>query len=260
MLLEYLFLLILGLVFGSFVTAISWRIPREISFVKGRSICPNCRNKISWYDNIPLLSYIILGGKCRNCKIRISFRYPLIEMATALGFVAIFYFTNTFGGLTLQSISDVFTLVLYLVVFLILLTIFIIDLGHQIIPDSLTFAGILVIGFYLLLTASNSIFNVAFSGFLAAAFLLFVHLVTKGKGMGLGDVKFAVLGGMIVSLKLMPIWLFLSFLTGATVGIILILIGKAKMKTKIAFGPFLTLGIALTLAFGNNIIRLIGLE
>ncbi len=260
MLLGYLFLFVLGLVFGSFITALSWRIPREISFVKGRSVCPNCRNKISWYDNIPLLSYIILGGKCRNCKKQISLRYPLIEIATALGFIVIFYFANTFKGLTLQSVNDVFTLTFYLVIFLILLTIFIIDLGYQIIPDSLTFAGISVTFFYLLLTASNSIFNVVFSGFLAATFLLFVHLVTKGKGMGLGDVKFAVLGGMITGLKLMPAWLFLSFLTGAAVGIILILIGKAKMKTKIAFGPFLILGIALTLAFGNNIIRLIGLE
>jgi prepilin signal peptidase PulO-like enzyme (type II secretory pathway) len=250
LLLEYILLFILGIIFGSFISAVSWRIPNGMSFVRGRSVCPNCRNNIRWYDNIPLLSYLVLGGKCRKCKEKISIRYPAIELATGLGFPAILYFIDVTG---------VITLVYILLMFLILLTIFIIDLEHQIIPDSLVFLGLFITLIYSLSINNYSLFIILFSGFLGASFLMFIHLITRGKGMGLGDVKFAVLGGMIMNLKLLPLWLLLSFLTGAIAGIILILSGKAKMKTKIAFGPFLILGIVLTFAFGNNIMNLLGL-
>ncbi len=257
----YLILFMLGLVFGSFVSAISWRIPRGISFVKGRSVCPNCRKEIRWYDNIPLFSFVILGGKCRNCKSKISLRYPVIELAAGIGFVALLYFPPTFKGLTLQGVYSVgatATLAFYLVIFLILLTIFVIDLEQQIIPDSLVFFGTGLVVLFLLFTNSSLLFPVLLSGFLASSFLLLIHLITKGKGMGLGDVKFAILGGAIVGLKLMPVWLLLSFLTGAVVGIILIVFKRAKMKTKIAFGPFLIIAIGLTLIFGDNIMKLLG--
>lgn len=253
---------ILGLIFGSFVSAISWRIPRGMSFVKGRSICPKCRQNIRWYDNIPLFSYLFLGGRCRKCKKKISVRYPLIELFTAIGFVLIF---STFKGLPLQGVYSVsiFTfisiLILSLIVFLILETIFIIDLENQIIPDTLVFFGMSVVLLFLLFTSPHLLFPSLLSGFLSALFLLLIYLITKGRGMGLGDVKFAIFGGMITGLKLMPVWLFLSFLTGAVTGIILILVGRAKMKTKIAFGPFLILGIGLALLFGNNILEVTGL-
>lgn len=249
-----LFLLfLLGLVFGSFVSAISWRIPKEISFIKGRSICPKCKEKISWYDNIPVISYLILNGRCRNCKKHISPRYPLIELASGFGFVLIYYYWF------LQSSQPLLSLVLMLMIFIILLTIFVIDLEHQIIPDSLIFTGIMVLLFYSLFTNHQSLITNLFSGFIAASFLMFINLVTKGKGMGLGDVKFAVLGGMIVGLKFLPIWLFTSFLTGATTGIILILVGNAKLKTQIAFGPFLIIGIGIILIFGDELLIIFNL-
>lgn len=254
--LYYSSLFILGLIFGSFVSAISWRIPRGISFVRGRSICPKCKRYIRWYDNIPFFSYLFLGGRCRNCKKKISVRYPLIELFTAIGFVLIFY---PFKGLPLQGVYSIWQMIFLLAIFLILLTIFVIDLENQIIPDSLVFTGIGFVFLYSLFFIHNSFFSTAFSGFLSASFLLLIHLVTKGRGMGLGDVKFAIFGGMITGLKLMPVWLFLSFLTGAVTGIILILVGRAKMKTKIAFGPFLVLGIGLALLFGNNILEVTGL-
>jgi len=259
LLFEYFLLFVLGIIFGSFISAVSYRIPNGISFIKGRSICTKCKKGINWYDNIPLLSYLILGGKCRNCNEKISIRYPVIEISSAIGFLGIFYFMNTIGGIPLQGVIGIVTLVYLLVIFLILLTIFIIDMENQIIPDSLVFLGIFVALTYQLLTNQYSLFTVLFSGFLSASFLMFVHLITKGKGMGLGDVKFAVLGGMIMGLRLMPIWLLLSFLTGATIGIILILLRKAKMKTKIAFGPFLIFGIVVTFILGNNIMSLMGL-
>jgi prepilin signal peptidase PulO-like enzyme (type II secretory pathway) len=242
-----IFLFIFGIIFGSFISALTWRYPRQISVNKGRSICPKCKNQIRWFDNIPLLSFIFLGGKCRKCKKPISFRYPAIELSTALGFVAIGYFVQTLQGSTLQG---VYSIVIFLILFLILEAIFIIDLEHRIIPDSFVFAGILV----SLFTIHNSPFTSLFSGFLAATLLLLIHLITKGRGMGLGDVKFAVLGGLLVGPKLFLIWLFLAFLTGAVAGIILILGKKAGLKSQIAFGPFLVLAIPLAIIYGDKIL------
>lgn len=242
----YFFVFVFGLIFGSFISAISWRIPRNVSFVKGRSMCPKCASQIAWFDNIPVLSFLILGGKCRHCKNSISFRYPVIELATALGFVAIFH---NF----IMSKIGIFALIIYLLMFILLLTIFVIDLEHQIIPDPLTFIGIAVYFLYLLFSNQPAILASLFSGLIGATFLLTIYLVTKGRGMGLGDVKFAILGGLIVGINLLPLWLLLSFIIGAISGIILIFVGKAKMQTKIAFGPFLVLSIAIVLFLGNYI-------
>jgi len=258
MLLEYISLFILGLIFGSFISSVSWRMANGISFTKGRSVCPKCRKTIKWYNNIPLLSFIVLDGKCRNCKMHISFRYPILELFSGIGFVIIYYFA-TLQGPTLQGGFGIFTLALELTIFVIFLTIFVIDLENQVIPDSLVYVGIIITLLFLIITNSGNLFAILFPGFVAASFLMFVYLFTKGRGMGLGDVKFAVLGGMIVGLKLLFIWLLLAFLTGGIVGIILILARKAKMKTKIAFGPFLILGLGLALIFGRNIMYLLGL-
>ncbi len=220
-------------------------------------MCPNCEHQIAWYDNIPLISYLILGGRCRNCKKKISIRYPTIELTSGVGFSLIYYF-STLQGSTFQGGYGIFQLILMLAIFVVLFTILVIDLEHQIIPDSLVFAGIFIVLIYSQFITHQSIFTTLFPGFLAASFLMLIHLLTKGRGMGLGDVKFAVFGGMLVGLVNLPTWLFLSFLTGGIVGTILILLGKAKMKTKIAFGPFLIAGIALTFIFGDKISILFG--
>ena len=236
-------LFVFGIVFGSFISALTWRYPKDISITKGRSICPKCKKQISWFDNIPLLSFILLGGKCRNCKKPISWRYPAIELATGIGFVAI----ASLQGCSLQGVYSI-------IIFLILEAIFVIDLENKIIPDSFVFFGIFVVAVYSLIFNPQSTILLFLSGFLAASLLLIIHLLTKGRGMGLGDVKFAVLGGLLVGSKLLLIWLFLAFLTGAAVGIILILGRKAHLKSQIAFGPFLVLAIPLALVFGEKIL------
>lgn len=238
-------LFLFGLIFGSFISALTWRYPKGISIGKGRSICPNCKHQIGWRDNIPLLSFILLAGECRHCRKTISRRYPVIELATGIGFVVIGYFATNTQGLSL-SVYSIFILVLFLV----LEAIFIVDLEHQIIPDSFVFAGLLV----LILNSKFFILNSIFAGFLAATLLLLIHLFTKGRGMGLGDVKFAVLGGLLVGPKLLLVWLFLAFLTGAIVGIILILGRRARLKSQIAFGPFLVLAIPLAILYGEKIL------
>lgn len=237
----FLFLGVIGLLIGSFLGAFTFRYPRGKSVIRGRSYCVRCGSKIRWYDNIPLISYFILGAKCRDCGARISLRYPLIELATALGFIWI-------GILAPQSWWHFLYL---LFVFPILLAIFVIDLEHRVIPDSLAFFLLTLAIFYLLFGTSSDFYTRIFSGFIAALFLLLIHLITKGRGMGLGDVKFALFGGVFLGLPVALVWLFWSFLTGAFVGIILILVGKASFGKEIAFGPFLVFSLTISYLWGD---------
>lgn len=245
-----IFIFLLGLIFGSFISAVSYRFPRKISFVGGRSFCPHCKKQIGWRDNIPLLSFILLGGKCRNCKKAISPRYPLIEVGTAIGFLLLY----------INRASLPYNIYFFLLIFVILFVIFVIDLEHQIIPDDLVSVGIVLLFSYHLFSNHPYIYSSICAGFLASILLLLIHLITKGKGMGLGDVKFAVLGGLIVGLNLTGIWLLSAFLTGAVAGIILILAKRAGLKDKIAFGPFLVLGLFISLLWGEKLMHLLSLN
>lgn len=226
---------LLGLVFGSFSNVLIWRIPQEKT-LNGRSMCPKCKNKISWYDNIPLLSFLILKGRCRNCKTDISLRYPLVEFITGI----IFLFLYFKFGLS----SQMFFLVLLSPV---LISIFFIDLDHQLIPDELVFWGIGFSFLYLVFISPQFFYSSFFAGLISSLFLLTLHFITHGRGMGLGDVKFAILGGMMVGLANIFHWFFAAFLTGAIIGCILILTRKYGLKSKIAFGPFLVFALFLTI-------------
>lgn len=243
----YFIAFVFGAIFGSFFSVVSYRLIRNMTWVSGRSVCPKCKKQINWYDNFPIISYILLGGKCRNCNKPISIRYPLIELFSGLGFA---YMAS-------RLISEPLTLLYSLIVFSILAIIFIIDFEHKIIPDSLVFVGIATSVIFNLLT-NLPLFPAIFAGLVCSFVLLLIHILTKGRGMGLGDVKFAVWGGMLVGLDLSLIWLFLAFLTGGIAGIILILGKKAGLKDEIAFGPFLILAIGLTFILGDKFLMFLG--
>lgn len=223
---ESTFLFILGLIVGSFLAAFTYRFPRGISIRKGRSFCPCCRVTIGWRDNIPLFSYLLLGGRCRHCHKKISPRYPLIEIATALIFV--FIGPNIF----------------LLTVSCLLIAIAIIDIEEMIIPDELVFAGLGLT--FLFKLASSDFYASFFAGSAGAVFLLLIHLITRGRGMGLGDVKLVLLLGSVLGISLLPLFLLVSFLTGGAVASILLVTGRANMKQRIAFGPFLVTGYFIT--------------
>lgn len=253
---------VIGLAIGSFLGALTYRYPKKVSVAKGRSQCPSCEHQINWYDNIPVLSFFVLHGRCRYCKKPISGRYPLIEIGTSLMFLLawhLFSSCGSFGTLVVCSlVSDLglFALPYLLVVFSLLVAIFVMDLEHQIIPDSFVFLLILLSLVVLPIIPSPNGFLYLASGLVAADFLLLIHLLTLGKGMGLGDVKFALFGGMFLGPRFTLTWLFVSFLTGGMVGIILIVLGKAKFGKPVPFGPFLIIGLIATLVWGKAILKL----
>lgn len=217
---------LIGLILGSFVSAVTYRIPKDLDFVKGRSFCDSCKKQLNWYDNIPVFSYLFYKGKSRCCSETISIRYPIIELGTAIGLSVIWFFTSSY---------------VYLIIYLITVVIFVIDFEYQIIPDELSWL-ILFLG----LIFNFSFVNI-FAGFLLSLSLLTLYLVTSGRGMGLGDVKLAIPLGLWLGLEHGTAWLMTSFILGGIVASILLILKKAKLKTKIAFGPFLIVAFWIVL-------------
>lgn len=234
-----------GLCFGSFFNVVVYRLNHGFSPLKGRSFCPKCKKKIPWYDNLPLVSFFLLKGKCRFCHSPISWQYPLVELATGcLTLLVIFY-----SRLVLE-VNFVVTLYWLLITYF-LIIIFVSDLRYQIIPDEVVFGAIFVSFFYSLLVAHD--LTLIVSGLGASLFFLFLVIVTRGKGMGMGDVKLAGLMGLVLGYPGIIVALIVAFLTGALVGVILVLIGKKELGSQIPFGPFLVWSTWLSLFWGQSI-------
>ncbi len=258
-----LLLFFLGAAVGSFLGAYTYRTPRGKSIKSGRSFCPKCKAKIVWYDNIPIISYIVLKGSCRRCRKPISIRYLLIELATASLFVTFAYLSinceNIVGTSALRA-SPVCNLVNYLGsltlpyllgVIIVVVAIFVIDLENKIIPDELVFLLFAVSSLTVFLFPTHKPYLQMFSGFGVALFFLALHLATKGRGMGLGDVKLVLFGGVALGWPELVSWMFLSFVGGSALGLVLIALGKASFGKQIPFGPFLIVSFIITLIFGD---------
>lgn len=222
------FLFILGLLVGSFVNVLIDRLPRGESVLWGRSHCEYCKKTLRWYELVPIVSFMVQRGRCLRCRKRLSLQYPIIELVTAVGFL---FMPSIPIGL----------------LFLSLLVIFVADLKYQIIPDSMIVLGIVgaVLNGAHLLPALGSF-----------AFLFLLWAVTRGRGMGFGDVKFAVLMGLFLGYPGVIVAFYVAFLTGAIAGVILMLGKKKTLKSKIAFGPFLVAGTVVAWAWQQQLLAL----
>lgn len=229
---EFFFIALFGLVTGSFVGALTWRLPRDLKFTTGRSFCDNCKKPLPWFVNVPIFSYIFLAGRSYCCKKRISIRYPLIETSSLIG--ALFLFAR---------FPNPFLFILYYLLFLVTLAVLVIDLENQYIPDELSW---IIMGLSLFALPHPPYANLL-GGFFSALFLLLIYLFTKGKGMGLGDVKLVLGLGFFFGLYKASTFMLSSFITGGLVAFVLLLLKKAKLKQKIAFGPFLIIGFWIAL-------------
>jgi leader peptidase (prepilin peptidase)/N-methyltransferase len=238
------FAFIFGAAIGSFLNVCIFRIPAEESIVKPLSQCPHCHHPIRFYDNIPIISFILLHARCRDCGGKISWRYPLVELITALLALLLFMkFGLTFNFL----VFFIFTAVLIVITF--------IDLDHQIIPDILSLPGIPVF-FLAAIFIVKVPWHEALIGLLIGGGVLFLiafvyEYLTKREGMGGGDIKLlAMIGGFLGWKSLIFVLLFSSF-TGAVVGITAMIIKKQDTKYAVPFGPFLSAAAAAYIFWGD---------
>jgi leader peptidase (prepilin peptidase) / N-methyltransferase len=251
----YVLVFIFGSLIGSFLNVCIYRIPRGLSIVWPSSQCPSCSRPIRAWDNIPILSFLILGGKCRNCKAKIPFRYPLVETLNALFFVFLFW---RFGPEWDFLVYAVFCSALIVITF--------IDLDFQIIPDRITLPGIplgLLAGSLLLpdpflraepLGWKGSLIG-ALSGFLFYYFVAVAgEKVFKKEAMGGGDIKMMAMVGGFLGWKGIILTTFLGSLFGSVIGIFMIIFRGRERGSLIPFGPFLALGAVVSLFFGQEII------
>lgn len=255
LMLIYLFTFIFGAIAGSFLNVCIYRMPRGESIIYPPSHCTNCHRSIAWYDNVPFISYIILRGRCRSCKARISFRYFIVEGLAALTFILLLWKFN----LNLTSL-------IYAVFLSVLIIISFIDLEHKIIPDELSLTGI-VLGFIISALypplqnqASwkfgllHSLTGILVGGISIYLLGLFGSAIFKKEAMGGGDVKLLAFIGGFLGWKLVLLTFFLAPIFGSIVGVPLKFI---KKEETIPYGPFLSLAAAISLFWGERILRFI---
>lgn len=237
-----------GLLVGSFLNVCIYRLPRHESIVWPGSHCPSCDKPIAWYDNIPLLSYLRLAGRCRSCRIRIPIQYPLVEAANAIGYLVILWVF----GLN-------WTALLYAALFSALLVVAGTDLTHKIIPNVVTFPGIVVglvgAATVLPITLLNSLLGVAVGGGILWTLAWLSPYLFGKEGMGGGDIKLMAMVGAFFGWKPALLTIMIGSLSGSIIGIALIASRLLKRDEYIPFGPFLVFGALLSMFFSQPLIE-----
>ena len=249
---QMIFAFIFGLTVGSFLNVCIYRIPRKKSIVTPPSSCTACGSMIKFYDNIPMLSYLILRGRCRQCGVHFSIIYPTVELATGLISMALLTRYNLFN----HSLPQYFIFFSFISA---LICISFIDLEHMIIPDVISLPGIIV-GFLISFVSSNitwvdSLLGIVIGGGVLYLVALFFEVVRKKEGMGGGDIKLLAMIGAWLGWKTLPFVILSSCLAGTVIGSIALLLSRKGLRAKIPFGPFLALGAILYIFFGKELIE-----
>lgn len=249
----YVFLFVLGLQLGSFINAFNHRLWARQSICRGRSRCPHCQHELGWLDLFPVFSFLFLKGRCRYCRKPIGWHYPVVEFLAGCLLVLIGMFSTWPWA------------VFYSLVFLILLAVSAYDWHHFLIPDRLLLVVLVTSVLFLagqgyvegnwLTEGEPSLLSGLVAGSVGFLFFYALHALTRGRGMGFGDVKLAFILGMIVGWPGIILSVFLSFVIGAIISLLLIGIGWKKMKDVVPFGPFLVLGALITVLWGQAIIN-----
>lgn len=239
----YFFVLLFGLIIGSFLNVCIYRIPREESIAFPPSHCTNCGNKIKEYDLIPIISYLFLKGKCRYCKEKISIRYPLIELITGVLFLALY----------IEYGLD-FNFVKYAVLICFLIVIGMIDFDTTDVYLKTTASGIIIGIIFIIITyfMHNNVLTFLYGGLLGGGIIAAIILLTHG--MGWGDAEICLLCGLYFGFKLSVVLMFFSFVFGGLIGILLIVLKKKSRKDYIPFGPFIAFAGIFTSIFGEKIL------
>jgi leader peptidase (prepilin peptidase) / N-methyltransferase len=242
------FAALFGAIIGSFLNVCIHRLPRDTSIVWPASACPTCGRALSWFENIPIVSYTFLLGRCRTCRAPISMRYPIVEALTAAMFALAWWYYGP-GPL----------LVSRLIFGCALIVLFAIDLEHHLLPNVITLTGIIV-GFLLSFTTEQPGWRSSLIGIVAGGGVLFLiaegyYRVRHEEGLGMGDVKMLAMMGAFLGWPLAILSLMIASVAGTIVGIALIVTGRGTMKYALPFGTFLAIGAAVSAAAGQAILR-----
>lgn len=236
-----------GAVVGSFLNVCIYRLPRGESVAWPGSHCPNCSHPIAWYDNVPILSYIILGGRCRHCRVRIPLQYPAVEILNGLGYVGVL----SYFGLTWST-------VVYCGLYSALLVVAGTDLSHKIIPNAITFPGILLglvcAGTILPLGLVNGMIGLLVGGGILWLLAWASPYLFGKEGMGGGDIKLLAMIGAFLGWKPAVMTIMVGSFLGSVVGITLIATKVIRREDYIPFGPFLVCGALVSLFFGQSLL------
>lgn len=259
--LNFIIIFIYGLLVGSFLNCLIWRLYKEESLM-GRSYCPKCKSKIVWFDNIPVLSYLFLRGKCRQCKKKISIQYPLIELVTAFLFVFVLFLNNQILIINNQAIlnNQLFNiesllLLKNLVLVCIMIVVFVIDLRWYLILDKVTIPAAIFF-FFINILLGVSWISLLVCGAIGAGFFLIQFLVSNGKWIGGGDIRLGlVMGFAFGRLDLLILAMMLAYFIGSFIGVGLMIAGKKSMSSKLPLGVFLSVATLITLFYGENILE-----
>lgn len=242
---------ILGTLLGSFTNVVIYRLPRHESLVLPRSRCPHCGSLIRAWDNIPIISFLLLGGRCRSCRRQISWRYPLVELVAGIMVLLIWIHVSSSSAtdegvmVALEFLGDV-------AFGLMMLAIFFIDLEHRIIPNAISYPG-LVLGL-LLAIPQGRLLDAAASAIGAGGMFLLIAVLSRG-GMGGGDVKLAALMGAFLGWPTIAVALMLAFLLGACAGLLMLVLRRGTRRTAIPFGPAMAVGAVVALFAGTSLLQ-----
>ena len=243
--LELLVVTLFGLCIGSFLNVCAYRLPIGKSIVYPRSSCTSCGRQLTWFDNLPVLSWVVLGGRCRTCNAPVSWMYPAVEIVTALVFVVTYL---TYGLTLLGLVRVVFACAL--------IVLFVTDLQHKILPNAITYSGIImgfVCSFFLPPGWVSSLIGLIIgAGFLWGIAEVYIRIRGQ-EGLGMGDVKLLAMIGAFLGWKLVLLTLVFASFTGSLAGGLLIATGRGTMKYELPFGTFLAVGAVLAATWGQPI-------
>lgn len=231
-----------GLILGSFLGAVSYRVPRGLSMLKPPSTCPTCGHRLGVADLVPVVSYLLARGRCRHCGRAVSWRYTVIELLTGLGFVVI------------HAVSDRWPqFIVGAAFYSLLLVMTVIDLEHMVLPDKInavgTAAGIL---FAALAWSEITVWQAVIGAIVGYGVVWFIHLLSRG-GMGMGDAKFLAMVGTFMGFPAVLYTLFAASVTGLAIGGLLILMGRHRRGAPLPFGPFLAVGAFIAWVYVDSI-------
>ncbi|MGP4108311.1 prepilin peptidase [Virgibacillus sp. L01] len=237
------FFFLLGLIFGSFFNVVGLRLPENIPFANDRSICPNCSHQLSWYENIPVISFVIQGAKCSHCQKKISFIYPVIELSTGI----LFALSYSLVGINLEIIT---ALLLVSMLMIILVS----DITYMLIPNRvlLFFLPLLII--IRIVQPLDPWWSSILGGIIGITLLALIIIISSG-GMGAGDMKLFGILGIILGIDKVLLAFFLSCMIGAIIGMLLLILKVIDRKQPVPFGPYIVVATLITYFYGERLVN-----